>query len=352
MAGADRGASIYDAESVQAVRRALRLDPEQLRRLRNAVMKKFLPDEQVRAAFPAAQRLQLHALALDRRLDSQIDGATKLLFRTDAGLLTESVVLRIASGRSTVCVSSQVGCAAACRFCATGTMGIARSLSTAEILDQVASAGQIVAAENRRLRNVVFMGMGEPLHNEEALLETLAALTNPAWFDLSARHIMVSSVGVIDGMVRLAERFPRVGMALSLHSARQDTRQSLIPLAKKYPLAQLREAIVRLNAMQRHPVMLEYVMLAGRTDTEDERRALEEWSTGLDVHINLIPYNLVDGAPELQPTAMPEIRHFAERLKASGLKTTVRRSLGRDIEAACGQLVERHNLARSRATAP
>ncbi|MEM7153229.1 MAG: 23S rRNA (adenine(2503)-C(2))-methyltransferase RlmN [Myxococcota bacterium] len=347
MAAEDRRASIFDAPSLDAVHRELRLDPEHVRRLRNAVMKKFVPDEAVRASFPVVERLRMHALTLHRRLDSKLDGATKLLFRTDRGLLTESVVLRIASGRSTVCVSSQVGCAAACRFCATGTMGIARSLSTAEILDQVASAGQIVAAEGRRLRNVVFMGMGEPLHNEAALVETLTALTHPAWFDLSARRVMVSTVGVIDGMVRLAERFPRVGMALSLHSARQDTRQSLIPLAKKYPLPQLREAVARLNAIQSQPVMLEYVMLDGQTDTEDERRALQEWSTGLDVHINLIPYNQVDGAPELRPTPMPDIRRFAEGLKAAGLTTTVRRSLGRDIEAACGQLVERHNLART-----
>lgn len=347
-------ASIFDAQSIEALRREHRLDPEKFRRLRNAVMKSFRSDEVALASFPLRDAVDLHTLALHRRVDSEVDGATKLLFRTSAGLLTEAVILRIASGRSTLCVSSQVGCAAACRFCATGSMGIARDLSDAEILDQVVTAGQVLAAEGRRLRNVVFMGMGEPFHNEAALLSALTALTDPTWFELSPRKIMVSTVGVIDGMLRLAERFPQVGLALSLHSARPSVRERLIPLAKKYPLPQLRETIVELNTMQERPVMLEYLMLDGLTDTDEDMDALLRWTDGLQVHINLIPYNPIDGAEELRGTAADVYGAFAARLKSAGRTATIRRSLGRDIEAACGQLVKKENLAiaRARPSAP
>ncbi|MCH9688653.1 MAG: 23S rRNA (adenine(2503)-C(2))-methyltransferase RlmN [Deltaproteobacteria bacterium] len=312
-------------------------------------MKSFVPDDVALASFPAPERIALHPLSLHHRLDSEVDGATKLLFRTQAGLLTESVVLRIATGRSTLCVSSQVGCAAACSFCATGKMGLARNLSAAEILDQVSTAGQILATEQRRLRNVVFMGMGEPFHNEEALWPALTALVDPAWFQLSPHKIMVSTVGVIEGMLRFGERFPQMGLALSLHSARQEVRERLIPLAKKYPLSALRRAIVELNRMQDRPVMLEYLMLEGLTDAEDDLAALVEWTERLEVHINLIPYNPIEGAPGLTGTPLVACTAFAARLKATGRTATVRRSLGGDIEAACGQLVRRENLALVRA---
>jgi 23S rRNA (adenine2503-C2)-methyltransferase len=341
--------SIFDAAGLERLRAQLRLDPERIRRLRNAAMKAFETDEIALAAIPAPQRVQMHHLHLHQRLDSAHDGASKLLLRTTAGLLTEAVILRVASGRTTLCVSSQIGCAAACSFCATGKMGIARNLSTAEILDQVTTAGQLLAAEDRRLRNVVFMGMGEPMHNEDAVFAALDALTDPAWFQLSPRKLMVSSVGVIDGMLRCGERFPEVGLALSLHSTRPEVRAQLIPLARKYGLDDLRRAIVQLNRMQSRPVMLEYLLLHGLTDTTEDVAALLSWTAGLHVHINLIPYNQIDEAPALRGTSPASAAAFAAALKAAGRTTTVRHSLGRDIEAACGQLVKRENLAIARA---
>lgn len=337
-----------ERDALEALRRSSRTDPERVRLLRNALLKDFAPDEVGRAKAPNLTPLQLHALSLEQRHDSTIDGATKLLFRTSAGLLTESVILRIASGRTTLCVSSQVGCAAACRFCATGTMGIARSLSTAEILDQVFQAGQLLATEDRRPRNIVFMGMGEPFHNEDTLVEVIERLIDPAWFNISAKKILVSTVGITDGMLRFAERFPTVGLALSLHSVRDEPRQSIMPIAKRYPLPELRRTLVEVNAMQERPVMLEYLMLDGINDTDADAEALITWTEGLDVHLNLIPFNEVDGA-DLRGTDRARCIAFADRLKAAGRTTTVRRSLGRDIEAACGQLVKRENLARARA---
>ncbi|MEM6995746.1 MAG: 23S rRNA (adenine(2503)-C(2))-methyltransferase RlmN [Myxococcota bacterium] len=341
-------AHIFDGASVEQLRRQRRWDPERIRRLRNALLKRFEPDAVARATLPPDAAIDLHTLSPHARHDSSVDGATKLILRNAANLLLEAVVLRIASGRSTLCVSSQVGCAAACRFCATGQMGMAKDLSTAEILDQVVHGGQLLAAEGRTLRNIVFMGMGEPLHNEKNLYAALDALLHPAWFHLPASKILVSTVGVLEPMVRFAERFPDVGLAVSLHSVRTEVRERLIPLAKKNPLPELRRVLAELQRSQGRRVMLEYLMLDGVNDTPEDRAALLDWTDGLDAHINLIPYNPIDGAPTLRPSAAAVGSEFAEALKRAGRKTTVRRSLGRDIAAACGQLVERDNLARLR----
>lgn len=338
-----------DRDALEALRKATRTDPERVRMVRNALLKDFAPDAVGLARAPELSPLTLHPLVLEQRHDSELDGASKLLFRTEAGLLTESVILRIASGRTTLCVSSQIGCAAACRFCATGTMGIARSLTAPEILDQVFQAGQLLAAEGRRPRNVVFMGMGEPFHNEETLVEVIERLIDPAWFNLSPKKILVSTVGITDGMLRFARRFPSVGLALSLHSVRDEPRQSIMPIAKRYPLDTLQRTLREVNALQDRPVMLEYLMLDGVNDTDEDAEALIAWTEGLDVHLNLIPFNPVDDAP-LQGTPRARCLAFGDQLKAAGRKTTLRHSLGRDIEAACGQLVKRENLARARTT--
>jgi 23S rRNA (adenine2503-C2)-methyltransferase len=258
------------------------------------------------------------------------------------------------SGRTALCVSTQVGCAANCDFCATGKMGIARNLSAAEILDQIAQAQQLLAAEGRRVRNVVFMGMGEPFHNESVLYEVLAALQAPEVFHWPAGRILVSTVGIPDAMVRCARRFPDVNLALSLHSVRPDVRTRLIPLASRYSLGELREALEKLNQIQRQPAMIEYLMLAGLNDSADDARELLAWLNGLDVHVNLIPYNPIVGKPQLTSTQRPERDAFAAILREAGLTATIRYSLGADIAAACGQLVQRENrhVARQQLASP
>ncbi len=342
--------SIYDNDRLDALRAAERFDPQAIHKLHSKLLRRFVADEDAVADFPARDRIRLHTLDLFRRCDSKLDGATKLLFRTDADLLIESVVLRIETGRSTLCVSSQVGCAAACDFCATGKMGIARDLSAEEIVDQVLQAGQLLVGEGRRLRNIVFMGMGEPFHNERQLKRALDLLTSRAYFNHSPGKILVSTVGVIEGMLRCADRFPAVNLALSLHSARQSVRETLIPLARNYPLDELRRAVSEVNRLQAPSttVMIEYLMLAGVNDADADAAALIAWLDGLNVHVNLIPYNPIDDAPHLIGSDRPTCKRFAERLKAAGLQTTVRHSLGSDIAAACGQLVRQENRAIAR----
>lgn len=345
--------NIFDTRSVDALRRELRIDPHAVRRFRNALLKHGRTDVDALAEVPAgvrgefAARVPLHSLALHSRCDSNHDGASKLLFRTAAGMLIESVILRIATGRTTLCVSSQVGCAAACDFCATGRMGIARNLSPAEILDQLVQARQMAAAEGRMIRNLVFMGMGEPFHNEPNLYAALEALADPELFHHPASRILVSTVGLPDAMIRAARRFPAVHFALSLHSAHQATRESIIPLAARHTLADLRRALVELNRIQpaATEVMIEYLMLAGVNDSPTAANELIAWLDGLRVHVNLIPYNAIDDAPHLAGSDQPTREAFGAILRSAGLKTTIRYSLGADIAAACGQLVRRENRA-------
>ncbi len=338
--------SIFDASAMTALRKDLALDPYLIRGLRNRLLKRFLPDAVAIGDFPEPQRLVLHCLELHRRCDSEIDGATKLLFRTAAGMLIESVILRIASGRTTLCISSQVGCAAACDFCATGRMGIAQNLSTTQMLDQVLQAGQILTSEQRRLHNIVFMGMGEPFHNEQNLYEVLEILTDVRHFERSPGSLLVSTVGIPEAMVRCARRFPRVNLALSLHSVNPEIRKAIIPLAVKYPLGDLKRAIAEVNRLQKVPLMIEYLMLKNRNDSVHQAQDLAAWVKGLNVHINLIPFNPIEDAPHLAGSGREVIQAFSDTLKRAGLKVTIRYSLGTDIAAACGQLVRKENRQR------
>ncbi|MGD9635388.1 MAG: 23S rRNA (adenine(2503)-C(2))-methyltransferase RlmN [Pirellulales bacterium] len=345
--------SIFDSVAIDRLRAELKFEPRRLRAFRTAYFKKFrgqaaalaeLPDG-VRAQF--AGRVEFAPLTLQQAFDSQVDGATKLVLRTGSDMLIESVIMRTGTGRVSLCVSSQVGCAAACQFCATGQMGIARNLSAAEILAQVVLAGERLAHEDRVVRNIVFMGMGEPFHNEETLYEAIAALLAPELFHYPPRRILVSTVGIPDAMIRAARRFPKLNFALSLHSVCQEVRERLIPLAAKYPLDGLREAVSAINRIQANTVMIEYLMLAGINDSLDDARELAAWLAGLDAHVNLIPYNPIESAPQLRTTDRPERDAFAEILRAAGFVTTIRYSLGADVAAACGQLVQSENRARA-----
>lgn len=347
MTAAPASVQLFQTHEMESLRRGRRLDPQVFRLLRNDLLKKFESDEAVWKKFPVADQIELHSLKLYQRMDSEIDGATKLLFETGSGLLVESVILRIATGRTTLCVSSQIGCAAACDFCATGKMGIAKNLATEEILDQVVQAGQILRSEDRRLSNIVFMGMGEPLHNEANVTEAIELLTAADHFARSPSTVLVSTVGVPAGMLRLAKRFPKLNLALSLHSADQATREKIIPLGKKASLTQLHDTIQEIQAIQDREFMIEYLMLREVNDSAEDAKRLIDWIGDLRVHVNLIPYNTIEASPHLKASTRPAIESFADVLKASGLKTTVRYSLGSDIEAACGQLIRQENRQRA-----
>jgi len=342
---------IHDTAAIDRLSRRLKVDPYRVRRLRNAFYKSQRPSAEALAELPEevrpvfAAEVKFHSLELVRRVDSRIDGASKLIFRTAAGDLIETVILRIATGRTSLCVSSQAGCAAACAFCATGALGFKRNLTTEEILDQVIQANQILHAEKRKVRNVVFMGMGEPFHNERAVHGALEILRSPHGFAFDESRLLVSTVGVPDAMVRLVEKFPRIGLALSLHSAVKSTRERIIPQALKHSLTALKTAALATAAAQPdRELMVEYTMLDGVNDMDAELEALTEWLHDLPAHVNLIPYNAIPSSPDLQPTPRPRIEAFAKELRTRGYQVTIRYSLGADIAGACGMLAGKNGL--------
>lgn len=336
--------SIHNDAALEHFRAQVKLDPHVLRRLRSGFCKKGESAQALLCKLPETQQslfqteIQFHSLELHDRSDSQKDGASKLLFQTSRGLLLETVILRIASGRTSLCISSQVGCAAHCTFCATGQMGLVKNLGYDEILDQVIQANQLLREEGRSVRNVVFMGMGEPLHNEAEVFRSLRILQSPGSMNMSPGKILLSTVGIPDGMIRFAEEFPYVGLALSLHSANQDVRAQLIPLAIRHPLGELRNTLDRVTRLLHRPLMIEYILLAGRTDSDNDLQELIGYLRGLPVHINLIPWNPLEVPSDLTGSSLIRIRQFAAGLRAAGIVVTVRYSLGSDIAAACGQL--------------
>jgi 23S rRNA (adenine2503-C2)-methyltransferase len=276
----------------------------------------------------------------------------KALHRLGDGATIESVLMHYPArsgrkARHTLCISSQAGCAVGCPFCATGELGFTRDLDAAEILDQVRSAlGRLRAGEDgARLTNIVFMGMGEPLLNLDRVLEAVAALNDPSRLGLGARHITVSTSGVVPGIRRLTALGPQFTLAISIHAARDALRDVLVPLNRRWPVAEVVAAARDHAIATGRRVSYEVTMIGGVNDTGADADALAELLRGDLAHVNLIPMNPVAHTP-WTASPMPVIEAFAARLQSVGIPVTIRRNRGQEIGAACGQ------LAAERAGAP
>ena len=258
------------------------------------------------------------------------DGTRKYLWRLEDGEAIESVL--IPSGeRRTLCISSQAGCALGCVFCATGRMGFRRNLAAWEIAGQVRQI--VVDNPAEKPTNIVFMGMGEPLLNWPAVNTALTILNDPAGLGIGARHITVSTVGIVPGMLALAARPEQFRLAISLHAPGAGQRLRLMPIQKKYPM----DEVLRAARSFRKRITFEYVLIAGKNDSDGDADKLAKLAHGLGAHVNLLPLH-PGGAPGLVPTSANRIRGFADRLRNQGVEAVVRRSRGLDIDAACGQL--------------
>jgi 23S rRNA (adenine2503-C2)-methyltransferase len=294
----------------------------------------------LRAAIAAVYRLDTLPETTVRVADAGL--TEKALHRLDDGRTIESVLMRYpARGprreRATICISSQAGCAVGCPFCATGELGFWGDLDVAEIVDQARFWRRRLAADGQRITNVVFMGMGEPLLNTDAVVAAAEALSDPRRFGLGARHITISTSGVVPGIERLTRDRPQHTLAVSLHAARPALRDLLVPLNRRWPVDQVVDAATQYGEATGRRVTYELVMIGGINDTPDDAVAAADLLRGRLAHVNLIPMNPVAHTPWL-PSRPDRIEQFASVLRAAGLRTTVRRNRGVEIGAACGQL--------------
>jgi len=298
----------------------------------------------LRAALAAAFRFS--TIADSHAIDADGGLTAKAVHELHDGQRIESVLMRYpsrgaAGERTTICISSQAGCAVACPFCATGQAGFARQLTPGEIVDQVLhwhrppwnALGDGASGHY----NIVFMGMGEPLNNADRVFDAVRLLNDPARLGIGARHITVSTSGVVPGMDRMVDELPQVNLAISLHAATDELRDELVPINRKWPVAEVVTAGRRFAARTGRRVSLEYVMIEGLNDADEQAARLVELARGWRSHVNLIPLNPTPGS-RWSGTPRAGIDRFARILRDGGIGTTVRDTRGREIEAACGQL--------------
>lgn len=264
------------------------------------------------------------------------DGTVKHLWRLRDGELVESVLIPTRS-RLTLCISSQAGCPLGCTFCATGWSGFRRQLTAGEIVAQFRASRRWARRRDMgEISNIVFMGMGEPLANPRAVLPSLTILNGG--YGVGARRITVSTVGVVPGIRSLAERPEQFGLALSLHAPESELRRELIPLEKRYPLAEVKAALERFRRVRGRRITLEYTMIRGVNDDLALIPALAGFARDTRAFVNLIPFNPIPYQPEWRPSAPARVQAFRRKLEESGVAVMVREPRGRDIDAACGQL--------------
>ncbi|HEY8322760.1 MAG TPA: 23S rRNA (adenine(2503)-C(2))-methyltransferase RlmN [Candidatus Baltobacteraceae bacterium] len=334
-AGFENGAALASAHA---------LKPYRIEQLYRAAAKELagslddvttLPKE-LRAAL-AAEGFTLDSVepvVVQRSNDHQ---TTKGLFRLHDGNEIEAVLMEHHGERNTVCISSQAGCAYACAFCATGQAGFTRHLTATEIFDQARYFAKQLARQKRKITNIVFMGMGEPFHNYDAVMGAVALLNDANGFGLGHRHITISTVGLVDKIDRFADEHLQVNLAISLHAPNDEIRSRIMPVNRKFSTSELLAACERYVEKTKRKVFFEYVMLAGFNDSAICADELAHLMRGHLYHVNLIPYNTTPDGP-FGGTDDAGIWRFAKILDEAGVPTTVRKNMGRDIAAACGQL--------------
>ena len=278
------------------------------------------------------------------RKETSSDGTTKILLRLEDGQMIESVFIPDTPA-NTFCLSTQVGCAMKCGFCLTGKMGIIRNLTAGEIAGQV----RVLVRELNMLQarfNIVLMGMGEPLHNYDAVMKALRILADEHGLAVNPRRVTLSTVGVLPALERLATEPLMPNLAISLHATTEDQRDHLVPINRKYGLKELLDACRRFPVKRRERITFEYVMLKDVNDTDDDARRLVRLLNGIKAKVNLLPLNEAAGIPYERPSDA-RVNRFAQIVAERGVTVSVRKSRGRDIRAACGQLITESTRQKS-----
>jgi 23S rRNA (adenine2503-C2)-methyltransferase len=289
------------------------------------------------------QRLKIAATLVDWKVSARQHSAdnltTKILYRLPDGNYIETVLMRY-DRRRTVCISSQAGCAMGCVFCATGQMGFLRNLSSGEIVGQVLYFARELAEDDTQVTNVVLMGMGEPLHNYDNTMSAVDRLTDSDGFNLGARKITISTVGLVPAIRRYADEKRQTPLAVSLHAATDKERNRLIPVARRWPLASLMDACHYYIRQTGRRLTFEWALIAGENDTAGQAESLGQLLAGMMCHVNLIPLNPTKGYHG-RPSDRKRVAAFQQILAAHGVASTVRVRRGIDIQAGCGQLRDR-----------
>lgn len=298
----------------------------------------FLPLEEI-TTLPKALRAQLKeslptSLTEVTQTKNAVGDTVKWLWHLPDQALIETVLM-VYEERCTVCVSTQAGCAMACGFCATGQAGFTRNLSCGEIVEQVVAAARYAKGIGRRVSNIVFMGMGEPFANYERTMDAVRRIHGD--IGISARHLTVSTVGIIPGILRLSEEDLPVNLAISLHAANDELRDELVPINRRYPLDDLFSACQTYASRKNRRLSFEWALIDQTNDRPQDAEELAAFALPLAAHVNLIPLNRTPGWPT-QGTPPERVEEFVQMLKSFGVNATVRANRGTDIDAACGQL--------------
>ena len=287
-----------------------------------------------------SEQFDLRSLTLARRQGAD-DSTQKFLFRLEDGRYVESVLIPAnpalygdRADRRTLCVSSQVGCAFDCKFCASGLAGFARNLTSAEIVEQVLQAEKI---GGNRIDNLVFMGMGEPLANFSNVMRAIEILNAPWGVGIGARKMTVSTSGLAPQIRRFADQPLQIRLAVSLHGASDEVRDKIMPVNRRFPLAELFAALQYFSLRKKQKITFEYILIEDINDAPQEAERLAQRARSMRAKVNLIPYNTVDGLPWKRPSDNRQDQ-FLEILRDAGVQATLRREKGHDIDAACGQL--------------
>lgn len=335
---------IYDLDlpELEAILGEWQEPPYRARQIWQGLYRQLWDDPEQFSALPLRLRQKLAGRFSFSNLEVETvlfstDGETrKILFRLPDRQPLEAVLMRYMK-RRTLCISTQAGCAMGCVFCATGQMGFRRHLSSGEIIEQVLYYARILQAEGDRVTNVVVMGMGEPFHNYEATLAAIDRLSHPEGFNLGARRVTISTVGLVPMIRRFAAERRQVNLAISLHAADDELRTSMLPINKKYPIAELMAACREYVERTHRRITFEWALIREVNDTPEQARKLSGLLKGLLCHVNVIPLNPTDKFSG-QATTLERARAFQDILEHNGIPCTIRLRRGIDIQAGCGQL--------------
>jgi len=315
-----------------------------LKQAREAVFNKLIQDWKDLSVFPLELRERLNKefplLIKAEIFESQEKNTVKIALILKDNLKIESILMRHIDGRNTVCVSSQVGCPLACEFCATGKIGFKRNLDAWEITDQVLFFNRYLKKEQKRATNVVFMGMGEPFLNYDNVLGAIKILNDKSFFNIGARHISISTAGVIEGIKKLAKENFQINLAVSLHAPNNELRTKIMPINKKYPIEAVLKTVDQYIKETKRKVMFEYLLIKDLNDSEDCALELAKLMKKPLYFLNLILYNPTGSFKKSLPE---KVKKFKKILEKKGVQFVQRYRFGEDIKGACGQLVFKEN---------